>query len=131
MTRIFDLWRSRSKSDWEIALKAYWNYVRPENLVLERRLNELKLDIIADLDQRGWYQFLHDEYFRWKYTAPNRYATTTKSLRRYRGQIFDNEHPEYLYHVNAAYAIVSAFSAIEELGRPRCAIQSKEASIRW
>ena len=83
MTIISDLWRSRSKSDWEIALEAYWNYVRPENLELERRLNELKLDRIADLDQRGWYQFLHDEYFRWKYTAPNRYATTTKSLRRY------------------------------------------------
>lgn len=77
------LWYSRSESDWEDALQRYWNYVRPENLQLERRLNELKLEQIAVLDQKGWYQFLHDKYFRWKYTAPNRYATTTKSLKKY------------------------------------------------
>lgn len=32
------------------------------------------------------------------------------------GQIFSNEHPEFSYHVNAAYAIVTAFAAVEELG---------------
>lgn len=32
------------------------------------------------------------------------------------GQVFSNEHPEFSYHVNAAYAIVTAFAAIEELG---------------
>jgi hypothetical protein len=30
-----------------------------------------------------WYDFLHDEYFHWKYTADNRYATTTSHLRKY------------------------------------------------
>jgi hypothetical protein len=32
------------------------------------------------------------------------------------GQIFDNEHPEYHYHTDAAFAIIAAHSAIEELG---------------
>jgi hypothetical protein len=38
---------------------------------------------LRTLSPKGWYDFLHDEYFRWKYTAPNRYATTTIQLRRY------------------------------------------------
>ncbi|MFT4556220.1 MAG: hypothetical protein ACI92S_001562 [Planctomycetaceae bacterium] len=32
------------------------------------------------------------------------------------GQIFDNEHPEFEYHTNAAFAIIAAFSVVEELG---------------
>jgi hypothetical protein len=36
------------------------------------------------LDQLGWFKFLHEKYFRWKYTAPNRYITTTRSLKRYK-----------------------------------------------
>jgi hypothetical protein len=31
-----------------------------------------------------WYEFLANEYFRWKYTAANRYATTTKQLAKYK-----------------------------------------------
>lgn len=53
-------------------------------MALERELNELKRERIASLDPVGWYDFLHDKYFRWKYTAPNRYATTTLALRKYR-----------------------------------------------
>ena len=43
------------------------------------------LDFVSlqDLDEQGWYDFLRDEYFRWKYTAANRYATATRSLKRY------------------------------------------------
>jgi hypothetical protein len=39
--------------------------------------------MLRDLDEQGWYDFLRDKYFRWKYTAPNRYATTTRSLKQY------------------------------------------------
>jgi hypothetical protein len=31
----------------------------------------------------GWYDFLLEKYFRWKYTARNRYATTTAVLKRH------------------------------------------------
>jgi hypothetical protein len=83
MSKISDLWHSRSECDWENALERYWNYVRPENIELERSLNELSLAQIAGLDQMGWYLFLRDKYFRWKFTQPNRYVTTTMSLKRY------------------------------------------------
>jgi hypothetical protein len=84
MSKINEIWNSESERDWKNALKHYWVYVRPENKKLERKLNVLKRDKIAVLDESGWFKFLHDDYFRWKYTAPNRYATTTKYLCQYK-----------------------------------------------
>lgn len=83
MIEISKLWYSKSEDDWRLALERYWSYIRPESLELERSMNELKLEQIASLDSTGWYQFLREKYFRWKYTAPNRYATTTMRLKRY------------------------------------------------
>jgi hypothetical protein len=57
--------------------------VLPQNLDLERSLDALDVERIRQLDARGWYDFLSAEYFRWKYTAPNRYVTTTRRLKRY------------------------------------------------
>ncbi|MBI2865366.1 MAG: hypothetical protein HYX94_12500 [Chloroflexi bacterium] len=34
------------------------------------------------MDAQGWFEFLLHKYFKWKYTAPNRYATTTMHLKR-------------------------------------------------
>jgi len=83
MSKISDLWYSRSKQNWLDALDLYWSKVKKENIELEKRLNELKLDDIKSLDQEGWYNFLLEKYFRWKYTDPKRYFTTTKSLKKY------------------------------------------------
>lgn len=80
MLTIAELWRSPDASVWAAALERYWQFVQPANLSLEQALDRLDLDRIRRLDARGWYDFLRDEYFRWKYTAPNRYATTTRSL---------------------------------------------------
>lgn len=84
MITINNLWESNNEYDWKIALENYWSFVRPENVELERELNDLKLEKIKNLDPIGWYDFLHYRYFRWKYTAPNRFATTTFSLKRYK-----------------------------------------------
>jgi hypothetical protein len=84
MITIDKLWESNNEHDWKIALEHYWSFVRPENLALERELNELKLEQIIIMDQIDWYNFLHDKYFCWKYTAPNRYVTTSLALRRYK-----------------------------------------------
>jgi hypothetical protein len=83
MTDIVGLWRSRNVRLWEEALARYWDFVQPRNVELERRLEALDVARIRQLDERGWYDFLLNEYFRWKYTAPNRYGSTTKQLRRY------------------------------------------------
>jgi hypothetical protein len=52
-------------------------------MALEKAMDNLDLDRIRKMANREWYEFLRDEYFRWKYTAPNRYATTTAQLRKY------------------------------------------------
>jgi hypothetical protein len=83
MIQIAALWASADPKEWEDALAHYWSFVQPQNLALEQSLDTLDLERLRRLDARGWYEFLRDEYFRWKYTARNRYATTTKHLRRY------------------------------------------------
>lgn len=80
---IADLWHCSESGVWECALERYWQFVQPRNMELERALDELNMDRLRSLTPLGWYNFLHDEYFRWKYTAPNRYATTTNQLRKY------------------------------------------------
>jgi len=78
-----ELWNSSDFRAWQNALERYWDFVKPTNVCLERDMEVLNLDAIRKLDAQGWYDFLHDRYFRWKYTAPNRYATTTRQLHRY------------------------------------------------
>jgi hypothetical protein len=80
---ISDLWISKDPTAWDDALKRYWSFVQPRNLDLEKSLDALDIERIRCMDPRGWYDFLRVEYFRWKYTAPNRYATTTRRLQRY------------------------------------------------
>jgi hypothetical protein len=80
---VTDLWRSSDPLAWDHAVQHYWNFVQPRNVELERSLNALELTRVKNFNPKGWYDFLHDEYFRWKYTAPNRYATTTIQLRKY------------------------------------------------
>ena len=80
---INELWRSAEPMVWDQAIERYWGFVRPENIDLEHSLNSLDLQRIQGLSAQGWYDFLYDEYFRWKYTAPNRYATTTIQLQKH------------------------------------------------
>lgn len=80
---IADLWCSSESEAWEQALQRYWQFVSPRNVKLEQALNALDVNRLRGLSPQGWYNFLYDEYFRWKYTAPNRYATTTTHLKTY------------------------------------------------
>jgi len=117
MNSISNLWYSKNENDWINALNDYWNYVRPANLQLEQKLNNLEVKQISDLDESGWYNFLHDEYFQWKYTAPNRYMTTTNSLKKYlelneltkldniRRRLLNLEHPNITEGLRIAHEI--------------------------
>ena len=85
-TKIANIWESKIEQEWNECISSYWDYVKnqlPGNFELEREMNELRLDIIENLDPEGWYNFLREKYFRWKYTQLNRYATTANSLNRY------------------------------------------------
>jgi hypothetical protein len=50
---------------------------------LELELDQLNSDTIKNLTTLEFYNFLHEKYFVWKYTAANRLATTRKSLEKY------------------------------------------------
>jgi hypothetical protein len=80
VTVIGELWNSSNPAAWEKALQRYWEYVKPSNIELEQSMEKLNANKLSQLDAQGWYEFLRDQYFRWKYTANNRYATTTKHL---------------------------------------------------
>lgn len=80
---VADLWRSLSPIAWEEALQRYWHFVQPRNIALEHALDALDVRRLQGISPQGWYDFLHYEYFRWKFTAPNRFSTTTNQLRKY------------------------------------------------
>jgi hypothetical protein len=79
---ISQLWESIESRLWDSALERYWGFVKPANLALEREMDTLSVSEVQGLDAAGWLDFLLNRYFKWKYTAPNRYATTTAALRR-------------------------------------------------
>jgi len=78
-----ELWLSNSEHEWNLALKKYWELVKPENVALEEKLERLDPNDIRTMSAEEFYNFLLDEYFVWKYTAKNRLATTRMSLQRY------------------------------------------------
>ncbi|MCF8223726.1 MAG: hypothetical protein K9J25_11305 [Bacteroidales bacterium] len=94
MSNISQLWYSTNEPNWLLVLQKYWDHIKPSHLVLEKRLNELNREEIDTLHTVDWYNFLHDSYFKWKYTAPNRYATTTMHLRKY----LDNNQIDKLFN---------------------------------
>ena len=77
------LWDSKSGKIWRIYLKHYWDLIEPSNFDLTKELEQIKLSTIKEFSPREWYDFLLYKYFVWKYTAANRYASTTKHLRKY------------------------------------------------
>ncbi len=80
---VAELWYTADVREWDRALEKYWSLVKPQNLALERELNSLQLESLRSLSPTEWYEFLHEKYFRWKYTAANRLATTRARLRSY------------------------------------------------
>jgi hypothetical protein len=61
---IAELWNSPEAELWNKALERYWDFIKPANLELERRLELLNHEWIQGLDEHAWFDFLHDEYFR-------------------------------------------------------------------
>ena len=82
MITMDNLWNEPSSDLWEVALKRYWSYVKPANLELEKEMGCLQMSSIVGMNEKQWYEFLLYKYFKWKYTAPNRYGSTTKHLRQ-------------------------------------------------
>lgn len=77
------IWQSHSESEWRAALEGYARYLKPENVAVEHEFENLDMAQIQALDDAAWFEFLKEKYFKWKYTAANRYASTTLHLQRY------------------------------------------------
>lgn len=73
---IEELWNCTDPKAWNRALERYWRFVRPENMALEKSMDNLDRECIRKMDERRWYEFLKYEYFRWNYTS----ATDTPLL---------------------------------------------------
>jgi len=89
MSTVGELWNCDNEVVWLFALKTYWLFVKPENRKLEEELDRIGLEHIQNLDGHAWYKFLLDKYFRWKFTAANRYTTSSKHLRTYESNGLD------------------------------------------
>jgi hypothetical protein len=63
------LWESQNEQDWRDALDDYWQIPSVKrNISLERLMCRLDADAVRALGPREWYEFLREEYFRWKFT---------------------------------------------------------------
>ena len=78
-----NLWDNGSEQDWQKALNAYYYMLGPEQRVIEDYIENVDVDMVRNLDAQGFYEFLYDKYFVWKYTAKNRLATTRMNLEKY------------------------------------------------
>jgi len=78
-----ELWNTSDPDLWQDALNRYWTFVKPSNLEIEKEMDRLDAETVKAMNPKAWFEFLLEKCFRWKYTAPNRYASTTKILRTY------------------------------------------------
>jgi len=83
MEKMITLWNSEKEDDWFAALNEYWKYVKPSHFAVEKEFNPLNTAAVEKMNPEEWYEFLMKKYFFWKYTEPNRYATTTAQLKKY------------------------------------------------
>ncbi|MGX8702087.1 hypothetical protein [Caproiciproducens sp.] len=100
------LWDCTAEECWKTALDDYWSHVKIQNRKLEEELEHLDSIAVSKLSAEEFYDFLYSKYFVWKYTAPNRLATTRMNLQKHlinidrlgkiKSQIFlfDLENPE-------------------------------------
>ncbi len=77
------LWNNTQEKDWNAALENYFNLVKPSNMNLEIELDRLDSNFVKNMTIEQFYNFLHDKYFVWKYTQPNRLKTTRTCFEKY------------------------------------------------
>ncbi len=82
---ISTLWHENNEQKWLDALERYWDFVKPDHSEVEKKFQNIDLEEIERMDENEWFNFLLHEYFFWKFTTPNRYATTTSYLKKYKG----------------------------------------------
>lgn len=77
------LWNSKNECKWKAALKYYDAYLKPNQIDIENRMNNIDNAEIRNCNAKEFYNFLYYEYFVWKYTAKKRLVITRNSLMKY------------------------------------------------
>ena len=80
-------WDSNDMGIWRKKLDGYWDFVQPKNRELEIAMEHLDKRVVKVMSAKKFYDFLYEKYFVWKYTAPNRLATTRNSLEKHNTEI--------------------------------------------
>lgn len=93
------LWNCKDEKIWIRALEGYWKNFSLEQMRLEQKINDIQYRIIKDYTVEEFYNFLHDEFFVWKYTAKNRLATTRMNLQKYKIENRMNELEKIKYDI--------------------------------
>ena len=76
-------WDSNDRGIWLNKLDKYCDYVKPANRALEIEMEHLDESQVRKMPVQKFYNFLYEKYFVWKYTAPNRLATTRRYLEKH------------------------------------------------
>lgn len=77
------LWDCGDEKKWLSALERYRNRLSGNQAALEEKMMKRAAERVRNFSAEEFYDFLHNQYFVWKYTAKNRLATTRKQLERY------------------------------------------------
>lgn len=101
---ICDLWYSENRARWRQAVARYWSHPSViRNIELETLMAGLNPEWVRNLHEHEWYNFLHDKYFPWKYTACNRLAATRAHLMQYQpnrlGELFAIKQGLFAFHL--------------------------------
>ena len=77
------LWNCKDETLWKKAHAHYYEILKREQAILDRRMETLNRANVQKLPIEKFYAFLHDEYFVWKYTQKNWLASNLKNLEQY------------------------------------------------
>jgi len=78
------LWFHGDEATWRSLVETdYWKAVKWDHQDVEQEMDALDRERIRTLTPAAFLTWLHDRYFFWKYTQPNRLATTRNSLLKY------------------------------------------------
>ena len=81
---IRELWNSNNHKMWKEAEEEYQKFIPKDNQALEDKLAGISVQNLINCSTDDFYSFLYYDYFKWKYTAKNRLATTRKLLEYYK-----------------------------------------------
>lgn len=121
LSQIHALWNSNDQKMWMNAYQHYYNLLSANQIPLEKMMEQVNYKDISALSIDGFYSFLYEEYYVWKYTQKNRLATTRKQLERYvtEDRMFELEfikHRLFASNRSNVYECLAIASNIRGLG---------------